>query len=775
MDTFDSRRPTVPARLPGNRPGSQALRTTSSGTPAASQASSLSLRVVVRGARRYWWLVLMLWLVGSTSIGVLIYMNIRPSYRALSLLRVDPSVSDIFSVRGSSDNLDAYLQTQVQLITSPNVLTTAGTNPKAAVLDRIQKAGDVVQELQKAVTVGVRPGTYLIEVSMTSYNGYESATIVNAVVDAFIEANSEWSDGMTRQQIKNLEQYSTDLKNQTDELERKWLDLAGRGDLNLELNPKKDDVASPKQEPGVNRASITIEEYRQVRHEMNAVKLELAEAEAWLTAAKSTTNKIGKDTAPAVEQELIDKQVERRFKFEPDVVELLQELKKAEAKVSEAMRVNTKFDDPSVKAAKRKRDSLFAHYKQMWDEKSPAIREQIELGGEGKAVDPDREIREATAKVVMLKAKRDSLKVQHEQLDIKNKTQATDSVKIALIQDDRETLKGMQEAVTRRLEQLRYEAKGEARIRPVNPNGAMVPNRPIADKRITYLAATPVGVLGAVLGLIVLLEVRSGRVDDPEVLSSRIKHEVFSIAPLPSIRPGDDANSDKAEQRLARFVQSLDHLRVAICEGGNPGEGRCVMITSATGGEGKTTLSAHLAARCANSGSSTLLIDADMRRASLGRLLDVPAGPGLVDVLAGETDLDEALITVQAGGFHFLSAGSPGRDPSRVLKSTRFSELIVRLRQTYDLVIIDTPPVLPVADALIMGRWVDGAVMAARFDASRLPLVERANRQLALAGIPVLGVVVNGVKGSDAVYGNYAYNYGYYPTKTEPAADAPTT
>ncbi len=160
------------------------------------------------------------------------------------------------------------------------------------------------------------------------------------------------------------------------------------------------------------------------------------------------------------------------------------------------------------------------------------------------------------------------------------------------------------------------------------------------------------------------------------------------------------------------------------------------MITSATGGEGKTTLSAHLAARCANAGTSTLLIDADMRRASLGRLLDVPVGPGLGDVLAGEVDLDAALITVQAGGFHFLSAGTPGRDPSRVLKSTRLAELIGRLRQTYDLVIIDTPPVLPVADALIMGRWADGAVMAARYDASRLPLVERANRQLALGRHP---------------------------------------
>jgi polysaccharide biosynthesis transport protein len=776
MDTFDSRRSTVPARLPGARPGSQALRT-SAGMPASGPATTLSLRVFVRGARRYWWLVLMLWLVGSTSIGIVIYLNIRPSYRAMSLLRVDPEKQDLYNIQGGGDALEPFLQTQVQLITSPNVLTAAGTNRNAAALPRIQKAGDVVQELRKALSVSVIPNTYLIEVSMTSNDGYEAATIVNAVVDAFTEANSEWSNGMTRGQIANLDLYNVELRNQIDELERKWKQYAAKGNLDITSVSKKDETGAAKRD---QRESITIDEYRLVNRQLNDVKLELAQAEAWLTSAKDAIKKAGQsqNITPAADQEMIDEQVKRRFDLDPEVIALKSKMHDARAKLEEARRITVQTD-PAEQRAKQTLDKLMVRWKALWKEKEPDIRQQIELGGsDGRSLDPDREIIEAQNTVNKLRAKQVALKAQHEQLDVKNKDHATDAVDIALIQDQRGTLLGMQGQVVRRLEQLRYEAKGDARIRPVNPNGAMVPTRPISDKRHMYLGATPIGVLGIVLGLVVFLEIRAGRVDDPEVLSSRIKHEVFSIAPLPSIRAGDDPNSDKAEQRLARFVQSLDHLRVAICEGGHAGEGRCVMITSATGGEGKTTLSAHLAARCANSGTATLLIDADMRRASLGRLLDVPTGPGLVDVLGGDIDLDEALITVQAGGFHFLSAGSAGKDPSRVLKSTRFSELITRLRQTYDLVIIDTPPILPVADALIMGRWVDGAVMAARFDASRLPLVERANRQLALAGIPILGVVVNGVRGQSTAYGsyNYAYNYGYYPaTRTEPTADAPST
>ena len=81
-----------------------------------------------------------------------------------------------------------------------------------------------------------------------------------------------------------------------------------------------------------------------------------------------------------------------------------------------------------------------------------------------------------------------------------------------------------------------------------------------------------------------------------------------------------------------------------------------------------------------------------------------------------------------------------------------------QLRQLYDLIIIDSPPVLPVPDALILGRWTDGAVIAARYDISRFPQVERARRQLDNAGITVLGTVINGMRNSDSYYGRYTYS-----------------
>ena len=93
-----------------------------------------------------------------------------------------------------------------------------------------------------------------------------------------------------------------------------------------------------------------------------------------------------------------------------------------------------------------------------------------------------------------------------------------------------------------------------------------------------------------------------------------------------------------------------------------------------------------------------------------------------------------------------------------MLQGPNFGQLIKQLRQLYDLIIIDSPPVLPVPDALIMGKWADGAILAARYDKSRFPQVERARRTLDNAGIPVLGTVINGMKHTNSYYGSYEHN-----------------
>jgi capsular exopolysaccharide synthesis family protein len=336
------------------------------------------------------------------------------------------------------------------------------------------------------------------------------------------------------------------------------------------------------------------------------------------------------------------------------------------------------------------------------------------------------------------------------------------------VRDEVVSLTEMKASVNRKLEQLRFESqKGTARVEVVD--AAAAAKSPSANKRQRFMMMLPVGVLFAVLSLFLLLEIKAERVADPDLLSSRVQSEVFALPPLPTGRAPRGLSGP--DDQIDKFIQRLDHLRFAVCGGQqDAGLGRCVLVTSAIGGEGKTTLAAQLAARCGNAGISTLLIDADLRRAALCDLLDVPEGPGLSDVLKNEANVDEIVIPVQGGTFHLLAAGTPIEDTSRILQGRNFAILIAQLRQRYDMIIIDSPPILPVPDGLILGRWTDGALLAARFEVSRSPQVERARRQLDSAGIPVLGTVINGMRSSDAYYGRYAFS-----RQRPPQPDSPDT
>jgi capsular exopolysaccharide synthesis family protein len=363
-----------------------------------------------------------------------------------------------------------------------------------------------------------------------------------------------------------------------------------------------------------------------------------------------------------------------------------------------------------------------------------------------------------------MKRKIDELKVTRDRLAemlIKFKTEEqlshSDTVKATFLNLDLSREQSRYEQVDRKLEQLVF-TKDKGTITIEETNRAQIPKAPYDNKRWKYMALLPVAVLFAVLGLFMLLEVKSERVANPDMLSSRVHSEVFALPPLPTRRSVRKLDGPIVDDQIDKFIQRLDHLRFAVCGDQHARElGRCLLVTSAVGGEGKTTLAAQLAARCGNAGISTVLIDADMRRAALSPLLDVPAGPGLSDVLNEEAKLEEVVVPLQGGTFYLLPAGTAVQDTSSILQGRGLPILIAELRQRYELIIIDSPPTLPVPDALILGRWTDGALLAARFEVSRSPQVERARKQLDTAGITVLGTVINGMRSSDAYYGRYSY------------------
>ena len=187
------------------------------------------------------------------------------------------------------------------------------------------------------------------------------------------------------------------------------------------------------------------------------------------------------------------------------------------------------------------------------------------------------------------------------------------------------------------------------------------------------------------------------------------------------------------------------------------GEGcRKLCITSSAAGEGKSITLVNLAISIAEAGDKVLLIDADLRRPALSRLLVEKATPGLSGILAEMEDWDEAIRKDIYPNLDILFSGETPPNPSELLGSEKMEELIETMAQRYDYILVDTPPVNVVSDACIVANLLDGVLMLVRKDRSRKDDIKRAVDSLRLTGAKPLGFVLNGVTlESGKTYGYY--------------------
>lgn len=183
---------------------------------------------------------------------------------------------------------------------------------------------------------------------------------------------------------------------------------------------------------------------------------------------------------------------------------------------------------------------------------------------------------------------------------------------------------------------------------------------------------------------------------------------------------------------------------------------RKICVTSGAPGEGKSITLMNLAISVAEAGDRVLLIDADMRRPAIARLLVEKATPGLSNVLAGLATADEAIRKDMYPNLDVLFSGDVPPNPSELLGSDRMRQLIEEMEGRYDYILVDTPPVNVVSDACIIANLLDGVLMLTRKDRSKKDDVKRAVDSLRLTGAKVLGFILNGVT-LDA-----NRSYGYY-------------
>ena len=283
------------------------------------------------------------------------------------------------------------------------------------------------------------------------------------------------------------------------------------------------------------------------------------------------------------------------------------------------------------------------------------------------------------------------------------------------------------------------------------------------------------GFLGAFAGLVLgyLVEVADRSFRKPEDIIREFGVPIVGHVPFMTADrlKAIDVTASKIDRTAisihlprSRSAEAFRAVRTAICFSAFGGTHRVLSVTSPAAGDGKSTLALNLALSLAQSGKRTVLVEADLRRPKVHKLTGVDNETGLVDLLRGEVEIDDAIQSTSVPDFFVLPCGKRPKDPAELLAKPQFEQLLQVLRERYDYVIVDTPPVLAVTDPCGVAARVDGVIVCMRLSRHTRDLGRRTIEQLRDVGATLTGIVINGVEERDAYgYGNYRYSdYRYY-------------
>jgi tyrosine-protein kinase Etk/Wzc len=295
-------------------------------------------------------------------------------------------------------------------------------------------------------------------------------------------------------------------------------------------------------------------------------------------------------------------------------------------------------------------------------------------------------------------------------------------------------------------------------------------------RAVIVLVAMLLGALVAV-AIIFIRQAFYRGVENPEVIEN-LGMPVYASLPLSRQQERLQKKRGKGvtnrESRLLSVaapselaIESLRSLRTSLHFAMMEARNNVLMITSPMPGVGKSFVSANLAVIIAQAGKRVLLIDGDMRKGYLHRVFGLQPKHGLSDALAARLSNTEVINATEVDNLHLIACGFAAPNPSELLMHDNFSKLLRELSPHYDLVIIDTPPVIAVTDASLVGRQAGTTLLVARFGQSTVKEIEVSKRRLAQNGVLVKGAIFNGVvrKASTAEYDCAAYGYDYSPSK----------
>ena len=693
--------------------------------------------------RKHQWLILSFMLAVVTIVAIATF-RMQPVYIASARIEIDRESSNILPFQGPEafdyySDSENYIETQSRILTSETLalqtirnsglssrpeFSNPGGPSEAIATGNLanQKRPPELGEFLGSLAVKRVPNSRLMDVTFESTDPQLAARIVNAHIENFIQQN-------LRSRYEATSQASSWLADQLNELK-------------LKVQKSEDARIAYERQNQIwtldDKQNITTQRLADVSKELTEAQSERLKKESLYTFAKEGNL----DAVPQMQSN-------------PFLAELIKKRNELNALYNDSL---SQYG-PSFPKVQR----LQAQVKEL-EATIDKERQNILNGLES-------DFREAHQREAMVLQKLDAQKAQANSMSEK-------LVEYNILKREAEANKSLYDGLLTKLKEANISVGlKSSNIRLVDP--AMIPGYPSRPAKARNLAlAFLVGLVGGV-GLALLREYLDNTVKSPDDIETLARLPSLAVVPqfanangrLNGALTGSNG-SHGAEKRIELVAQHLPKsqmseafraLRTSILLSQADHPPQVILVTSALPREGKTTAAANLAVTLAQLGDKTVLVDADLRKPGVGRLLNLTGGKyaGLSSYLAGVSSLE--LVTVPHPAIPNLAAIPTGPlppNPADLLSSHKLSEAIAELRTKYKFIVIDSPPVMAATDAVILSVQTDGVLLVVRSGETPKEAFTRTRDLLTSVKCRLLGVVLNAV---DSSAPDYYYSYRYYP------------
>lgn len=678
------------------------------------------------------------WLIGATTllavlIGAAVTFLMTPIYKATASLQIEQQEQDVLQGNESKvaipvQDADRFLQTQVDIIRSRYLSEQVARDMNlfanrdffasmgASISDeewgnRDERREAVISLLQRNLHVNLPMDSRIAEIAFRSPDPALAARVANEFADDAITANLRRKFDQSSYARDFLQKQLAVAQRRLEESERALVGYARRS----RIIDTSGGVASGREQQASVPRSITTASLVQLNNELASAVANRTAAEAQWNAARSS--------APMNLPQVLQNQA---------VQELVQARAAARASYNQQLQ---RFDPeyPTMKQAAAQIREL--------DKQVNALASHIRNG-----------IRQ---EYLSAKRREDSLSARVENLKAQTLSEQDRSVRYNILRRDVDSNRGMYEALLQRFREVSAQS-GVTANNITLLDRADVPLDPVLPKPFINLALAGFG--GFALGL--LLTFLRERVDDI-IRSPSDAEEKLGLYSLAAI-PIDEAPLESLADTKSAVSEAYFGLRTSLELASSGGVPKSIMFTSSQPAEGKSTTSFAVARSFASLGRKVLLVDADLRKPSVHRQVGTENVKGLSDLLSDRAQLDNVLQREVMPRLDVITAGPQPPNPTELLGGLRWDQLLETLSDNYDMVVIDAPPVMGLADAPLLASRVAAAVFVIEANRAHHGQAKLALRRLQSVRANVLGVVLTKFDAKQLGYRSYgAYGYGY--------------